>query len=169
MTARHPNAMSEREIAQLAYELLDENGVEDYSVTFSKRLTRVIGRCDYVRRELTFASKIAAINDRSLMDDVVRHEVAHAVVGRGHGHDATWKAAARRLGAKPRACVNSDEIVSVPSNNRWVATCVACGAEAGTRRHAPDPDRNYHHVAKYCSAGGGDVRWTDKRAERNAS
>jgi len=164
MTERHPNAMSEREIAELAYELLAENGIHNYRVTFSNRMVRTIGVCYYDLRELRFASKVAAVNDRSLTEDVVRHEVAHAVVGPGHGHGEVWKAAARRLGAKPRAGVRAGEMVSVPRVDRWVAVCDACGVEAGSRRQRPSADRDYHHVAKYCAANGGTIRWVDKRA-----
>ena len=30
--------------------------------------------------------------------DTLLHEIAHAIVGPGHGHDAVWQTAARRIG-----------------------------------------------------------------------
>ena len=34
--------------------------------------------------------------------DTILHEVAHALVGPGHGHDTVWKATAAQVGARPQ-------------------------------------------------------------------
>ena len=36
--------------------------------------------------------------------DTLLHEVAHAIVGAGHGHDAVWRTAARRIGCTANHC-----------------------------------------------------------------
>ena len=36
--------------------------------------------------------------------DTFLHEVAHAIVGPGHGHDAAWQTVARRIGCTATRC-----------------------------------------------------------------
>ena len=36
--------------------------------------------------------------------DTLLHEIAHAIVGPGHGHDALWQTAARRIGCTEKRC-----------------------------------------------------------------
>ena len=36
--------------------------------------------------------------------DTLLHEIAHAIVGPGHGHDALWQTAARRIGCTAKRC-----------------------------------------------------------------
>ena len=36
--------------------------------------------------------------------DTILHEIAHAIVGPGHGHDAVWQTAERRIGCTPKRC-----------------------------------------------------------------
>ena len=38
--------------------------------------------------------------------DTLLHEIAHAIVGPGHGHDAVWQTAARRIGCTANRCSN---------------------------------------------------------------
>ena len=36
--------------------------------------------------------------------DTLLHEIAHAIVGPGHAHDAVWQTAARRIDCKAKRC-----------------------------------------------------------------
>ena len=57
---------------------------------------------------------------------MILHEIAHALVGPAHGHDAAWKQAARALGAPDSARLPS----SLPAPDApWVGTCPRCGAK----------------------------------------
>ena len=57
---------------------------------------------------------------------MILHEIAHALVGPAHGHDAAWKRAARALGAPDSARLSS----SLPAPDApWVGTCPRCGAK----------------------------------------
>ena len=40
--------------------------------------------------------------------DTILHEIAHALVGPGHGHDAVWKRKCREVGARPERCGQAD-------------------------------------------------------------
>lgn len=57
-----------------------------------------------------YDSKQIAVSDWVFTDladeveDTIRHEIAHAVVGPGHGHGLKWKMTAKNMGAIPREC-----------------------------------------------------------------
>lgn len=160
------DVMPEPEILARTRALLDEHEVEGFGVAMSGRMTRALGLCDFRKREIRISRKLAERNDRAVIDDVIRHEVAHALAGPGAGHGPRWKDACRVTGATPRSCVDAREIVTVPRDYRFKGECEACGQPVGQRRKAPDPLVNYTHVAKYCEAGGGKVRWTDTKGAR---
>ncbi len=54
--------------------------------------------------------------------DTILHEIAHALVGPQHGHDAVWRAKAREIGCSGERCVSSDS-ARVPGD--WVGRCPA--------------------------------------------
>ena len=54
--------------------------------------------------------------------DTILHEIAHALVGPQHGHDAVWRAKAREIGCTGERCVSSDS-PRVPGD--WVGRCSA--------------------------------------------
>jgi hypothetical protein len=65
----------------------------------------VYGMCYYKEKKIAL-SKYVAINGRFLIvSEVVRHEIAHAVVGPGHGHDKAWRQACKIIGCIPREII----------------------------------------------------------------
>ena len=157
------DVMPEHEIVYRTRALLADNGIVGFRVAMSGRMTRTFGLCDFAKREIRISRKLAAINDRAVVEDVIRHEVAHALAGPGSGHGPRWRDACRVTGAQVRACIDASEIATVPRDYRFKATCEECGERVGQRRKAPDEFRTYTHVARYCKAGGGNVRWTDTK------
>ena len=72
--------------------------------------------------------------------DTILHEVAHAIVGAGHGHDRVWARKMRELGLSPDRQVR----VAPPTPFTWVASC-ECGRTFGFYRK---PTRTY--ICKRC-------------------
>lgn len=70
------------------------------------------------------------------MLDTILHEVAHALVGPGHGHDEVWKATCLEVGARPERCYGEE--VEMPKG-RWRATCGGCGREHDRHRRPKRP------------------------------
>jgi len=109
------------DVLPLAQLLMEEHDVADWSVSFD-RARRRAGQADHSRRRITLSRQLMALYDEAEVRETVLHEIAHARVGAAHGHDAVWRAEARRIGASGRRLV-SGEAPRVPG--RWVGTCPA--------------------------------------------
>jgi len=107
--------------ARLARGLIAEHGLDDWSFRFD-RARRRAGLCRYDRREISLSGPLTVLYDEADVREVVLHEVAHALVGARHGHDARWRATARRIGASGRRLVRED---SPQVEGSWVGTCPA--------------------------------------------
>jgi len=114
------NGYSLNDIAALTRELLDRHGLRDWSFTFGRSKTR-LGSCEFGRRLITLSSHLVQLNGLREIKDTILHEIAHALVGPRHGHDTTWRAKCREIGAKPQRC--STQAIMPPVERRWVARC----------------------------------------------
>lgn len=124
------------------FKLLTENGMTGWRVRFNPRLTRALGRCNYRTKTIEYQPRYMEQNDWAQVQTTVLHEVAHAIVGYGHGHGATWAQAARRLGLADPSAINSTATLS----KRFTGTCP--NAECG--RTIERDRRNSQACGKCC-------------------
>ena len=110
-------------------------------------------RPGYVR--ITISRLLANNNDYETVRQVVLHEVAHANVGGGHGHDYVWQREARRLGTSDSRCYNSGEGSTKAKTlpKKFIGTCPRCGYTCRRNRRTDC----YH---KSCGAIAGAIVWT---------
>jgi predicted SprT family Zn-dependent metalloprotease len=118
------------EVRQLARELLARHGLGDWKVTLNRR-KRTLGLCRNSAKVIELSVYLIDRNGVDEVRDTILHEIAHALVGPGHGHDAVWKAKAVAVGARPQRCGQAD----MPSG-RWRAECGSCG-ETFSRHRKP--------------------------------
>lgn len=85
------------------------------------------GRCLYHSKVISMSRPLVELNSEKEMRDTLLHEIAHALVGPGHHHDYFWRLEARKVGARPIACV-ADKSLQYPKP-RFIGTCAGCGAE----------------------------------------
>ena len=129
-----------REVYDRANVLLDELGLKwynqslraiGYKVAFNRR-ARALGFCQPVEKIISFSEKWVREHGMSIMEDVIRHEIAHALDyldggyarnGRGWDyHGRKWKKWAVRSGADPNRLYEGDETVT----GKYTATCTVC-------------------------------------------
>lgn len=124
--------MELEDAAGLALELMHEHlAGQGWSLKFDNAKRRG-GGCIHRRRIITLSRQLTLLNDEPIVRNTILHEIAHAIVGAGHGHDATWRATARSIGCDGKRCM-VDEAASVPP--KYVGKCAA-GHEYPRHRRA---------------------------------
>ena len=96
------------EVAAQARELMDRNGLADWSFGFNGA-ARKLGVCRYRQQQILLSRKHVVDGTPDQIADTILHEIAHALAGPKAGHGPTWKAIARRLGATPKSCAPENE------------------------------------------------------------
>ena len=111
--------------------LLREHGLDDWTIVADRAKTRA-GVCRFGRRQIGISAPLTTLHSEEEVLDTILHEIAHALVGPHHGHDAVWRAKAREIGCTGERCVSSDS-PRVPGV--WTGRCPA-GHEK-SRHRAP--------------------------------
>ena len=77
--------------------LLREHGLHDWSIVADRAKTRA-GVCRFAQRQIGLSAPLTTLHSDDEVLDTILHEIAHALVGPQHGHDAVWRAKAREIG-----------------------------------------------------------------------
>ncbi|USL89207.1 SprT-like protease [Mycobacterium phage Poompha] len=119
MTAMLTRTMTATQARELTQDLLHEHGLKGWAFKFDNAKRRA-GQCSYSARTISLSRHLLA--QRSYEDtlNTITHEVAHALVGAGHGHDQVWARKHRELGGDGRRCF---EMEGVDPTAPWVGTC----------------------------------------------
>ncbi|MBN2164291.1 MAG: SprT-like domain-containing protein [Pontiellaceae bacterium] len=84
-------------IHRQAHELLKQHELPDWKFCMDHS-TRRAGACNYRDKTISISHHLALNGSANDILDTLLHEIAHALVGRKHNHDAVWKAKAREIG-----------------------------------------------------------------------
>lgn len=104
------------EAEKLAKQLMLQHLGNDGDFKWGKAVA-TFGSCYYptVKRNgyIRLSSVLTEKNSVKHVTDTILHEIAHALVGRGNGHNNVWKRKARQLGCRAEA-TSSDGVVGDP-------------------------------------------------------
>lgn len=128
-------------IYELALELMHKHGLNKWHFEFDHS-TRRAGCCNFHDRRISISFDLARNAADEDIRDTILHEIAHALVGKKHNHDAVWEAKAREIGCTGERC---HQLRFAPSrysvsceNNCWTHTaerrdmrlrCRTCGGK----------------------------------------
>lgn len=115
--------MNLREVRDIAYEFLALHGLHEWRFQFNHR-KRTLGLCKYRTKTIELSIYYATHGEEKDIIDTIKHEIAHALVGTGHGHNDVWRAMAIKVGATPKACATTE--VQILEGARYIAAC-NCG------------------------------------------
>lgn len=112
-------------IKSLAARLFAKHGLSGWSFDFD-HATRRAGCCDYRRKRISLALQfVRQVSEEEILDTLL-HEIAHALVGKKHNHDAVWKAKAQAIGSSGERCHDSrfcpPRYIVACRNGCWTAT-----------------------------------------------
>jgi predicted SprT family Zn-dependent metalloprotease len=97
----------------LARRTMDAHGLDDWGIRWDNAKRRA-GLCSYSTRTLSFSKSITAFNHEQSFMETLLHEIAHAMVGSGHGHDSVWRRQCIAIGGTGARCSSKDEVPPAP-------------------------------------------------------
>ena len=129
----------------LALIAMTEHGLLEKGWKFKfDRAHRRFGYCSYREKTISLSKPLVELNDQEQVMDTILHEIAHALTGKGNGHNAKWRAKCVEIGARPNRCYSSAE-VNEPKP-RWLGTC-------------PNGHKTYRHKRRRISCGRCSPKW----------
>ena len=94
---------------------------------------RRFGACHWKDKRITLSKTLTKLNDEEHIRDTLLHEIAHALSGRGNGHNATWKKTAVAIGCNGIRCYNNEVVTP---KRKHTLECPNCKREV-TRDRKP--------------------------------
>jgi predicted SprT family Zn-dependent metalloprotease len=147
IAARHARRVEAR---RLALGLMAQHGLHDWHFAFNRR-KRCMGLCRHATRSIELSIYLVDWNGPEEVRDTILHEIAHALVGPGHGHDAVWKRKCVEVGARPQRCGQA----GMPAG-KWQARCGECGQQFHRHRR---PKRLEGWFCRSCGPERGQLVW----------
>jgi predicted SprT family Zn-dependent metalloprotease len=153
-----PSAIPLARARELAVELMTRHGLTGWEFRFNSNLRRA-GVCHYPTRarngRIELSRHFVVRNAEAEILDTLKHEIAHALVGHGHGHDAVWAARCREIGARPERCYG--EHIEMP-RGRWRSACPSC-RKLFDRHRRPKRLTGWH--CQSCGKDRGPLHWRE--------
>lgn len=109
------------EVIHWARQIMSQHGLIQRGWTFkiNNRFTRRLGCCTYSKKLIELAGDHIRCDSYDCILDTLLHEIAHALVGAGEGHNKVWQNMAIRIGAKPTSKksrkVSTDLNIDIPA------------------------------------------------------
>jgi hypothetical protein len=119
------------DVTVFALNTMLEHGLIENGWFFSfDRAKKRLGACHHDRKMITMSRHLTVGQTYEQIKNTVLHEIAHALVGPKHGHDAVWKTKAIEIGCDGERCGQANEGVAY----RWVGRCWDCDYSVGFHR-----------------------------------
>ena len=95
---------------------------------------RQYGLCHYGKRTIFLSKHLLPLMTEQAVIDTMLHEIAHALVGGGHGHGPVWRNKCLEIGAKPNrtSCMTkkleggAETARAFTSTWKYTLTCPTC-------------------------------------------
>lgn len=111
----------------MALELMTSHGLRNtykadnyWTFEFDRAKTRW-GQCQHKQKIISLSKYYTEVNSEESIRDTILHEIAHALVGSGHGHNHIWRAKCLEIGAKPVRCEKGNS-----PEGKYIAICSGC-------------------------------------------
>lgn len=108
------------QVEALARELMAKHGLLPtwrFAFDYAKRRA---GACRHRDTTITVSRHLMALYPEKLVREVLLHEIAHALAGAEHKHDAVWKRTARSIGSTGRAKL---PVTAPQAPAPWIGRC----------------------------------------------
>ena len=106
----------------IARKEMDSHNLHAWDFKFDEAKRRY-GLTTYSTMTISMSRHLTQLNDERQFRDTLLHEIAHALVGSGNGHNRKWQYQARQIGCTGYRTYGSE--VTKPKA-KWRATCPHC-------------------------------------------
>lgn len=106
------------------------HGLTSWGVAMDGAKTRA-GVCRYTAKQIGLSRYFVLSCSEAELQEIVLHEIAHALVGPGHHHDRDWRRTARLIGCTGQRCYEGES--EAPAS--WQGVCSA--GHVATRHRRP--------------------------------
>lgn len=106
----------------MAHALMVRHGIGDWSLRWTDA-RRVFGACSYRTRSIKLSRELVRLNGLDEVENVILHEIAHALAGWQAAHGPHWVRVARELGCDGTRCYGTE--VERPQG-AWQLRCLKC-------------------------------------------
>lgn len=113
------NLDAETRVRAMAQDLLQAHGLIRYSFGFDRAVRRA-GQCDYQNRRITLSRHFVNSTGIEQVQQVLLHEIAHALAGQEAGHGKAWKQVATDIGYRHEK-LDGTEVAK--STAKYVGVC----------------------------------------------
>jgi predicted SprT family Zn-dependent metalloprotease len=114
------------EIEKLAKEMMQSHGLLNWRFAWNN--TRAsFGKCKHGSRMIELSRILSPLRPMDEVKNTILHEIAHALVGGGHGHDMAWRYKFVSIGGNGKRCsstANIDMEQVKTSGINYAGTCV---------------------------------------------
>jgi predicted SprT family Zn-dependent metalloprotease len=109
------------------------------------------GQCVYRYKVLSFSKFLTEHSEEEEFMRTVMHEIAHALVGPGHGHGIVWRRQMLALGQTPSRTANSNEAQKEAKKAaaNYVVTCSVTGKVVAHMNRLVKQRRTQRGLVKY--------------------
>ena len=90
-------------ILEMGAEMMAHYGLSGWRLRLDHARRRA-GQCDYTNKIISLSRHYVRYAEENHIRDTLLHEIAHALVGPFHGHDAVWRKKAREIGCTATRC-----------------------------------------------------------------
>lgn len=125
---RGGSTMNLKTLQRTAREMLKSYGLNEWWFSFDRSVRR-FGCCHYKDRNITMSRAMSKLNDDARCLNTLLHEIAHALVGHGHGHNQVWRAKAISIGCDGKRLYSSATTATV--GWKYSGICSDCGKVIG--------------------------------------
>lgn len=101
--------------------MMTQHGLEGWTFSTNAR-KRTLGLCFSHLKLIELSIHFIEHNEPTVVRETILHEIAHALVGSGHGHDEVWMEMADKLGCQARRKSKGAYMPPGP----WQALCGGC-------------------------------------------
>jgi predicted SprT family Zn-dependent metalloprotease len=121
-----------------------EHNLQGWYFQYDRAKNR-FGLCSHAHKRISMSEELVRANTLERCLQTMKHEIAHALVGPGHGHDFVWQRQARALGIPADRCwTEADTVAAEPKYKLWCPTCKTVVA----KRHKRSTKKQYHTTCK---------------------